>query len=91
MEKERFNELKTNIFNRLKNVLIFIVERNGGNELVESKRGKRFRILDLSVEQLSNIYVEKDAHDVDDIDDYIDQLFDEDDDELHNEIIIIEG
>ena len=91
MEKERFNELKTNIFNRLKNVLIFIVERNGGNELVESKRGKRFRNLDLSVEQLSNIYVEKDAHDVDDIDDYIDQLFDEDDDELHNEIIIIEG
>ena len=89
--KERFNELKTNIFNRLKNVLIFIVERNGGNELVESKRGKRFRNLDLSVEQLSNIYVEKDAHDVDDIDDYIDQLFDEDDDELHNEIIIIEG
>ena len=59
--------------------------------MVESKRGKRFHNLDLSVEQLSNINVEKDAHDVDDIDEHIDQFFDEDDDELNNEIIIIEG
>lgn len=90
-KKRELNELMTKVFNRLKIFFIFIVEGNGENELVESKRGKRFHNLDLSVEQLSNINVEKDAHDVDDIDEHIDQFFDEDDDELNNEIIIIEG
>ena len=75
------------------NVLVLIVEGNGRNELVETKRGKRFRTLDLSVEQLSNINVEEDQYtidDINDIDDHIDQFLDQDDDELSNEEIIIE-
>ena len=76
------------------NVLVLIVEGNGRNELVETKRGKRFRTLDLSVEQLSNINVEEDQYtidDINDIDDHIDQFLDQDDDKLNNEDIIIEG
>jgi len=33
----------TNVFNRLRVVLTCIVDDNGGNELVEAKRGKLFR------------------------------------------------
>ena len=50
-EKGKLNELIAKVFNRLKNVLVLIVNGNGGNELVESKRGKRFRNLDLSIDQ----------------------------------------
>ena len=39
-----------NVFNGLRNGLVVIVEGNGGNESVETKRGKN-RNLDLSVEQ----------------------------------------
>ena len=88
------NELITKSFNCLMNVLVLIVEGNGRNEFVETKRGKRLRTLDLSVEQLSNINVEEDQHNIDDIndiDDYIDQFLDQDDNKLNNEDIIIEG
>ena len=54
-EKGKLNELITKVFNRLKNVLVLIVEGNGGNELVESKRGKTISNVDLSIEQLSNL------------------------------------
>ena len=76
------------------NVLVLIVEGNGRNEFVEIKRGKRLRTLDLSVEQLSNINVEEDHHNIDDIndiEDHIDQFLDQDDNKLNNEDIIIEG
>ena len=66
----------TKVCNRLKNVLVLIVEGNGGNELVESKRGNRFRNLDLSIEQLNNIH--NDNKDEDVIDNSIDQFLDED-------------
>ena len=54
-EKGKLNELITKVSNRLKSFLVLIVESNGGNELVDSKRGKIFRNLDLSIEQLNNI------------------------------------
>ena len=76
------------------NVLVLIVEGNGRNEFVEIKRGKRLRTLDLSVEQLSNINVEEDHHNIDDIndiEDHIDQFLDQDNNKLNNEDIIIEG
>ena len=41
-EKGKLNELITKVFNRRKSFLVLIVEGNGGNELVESKRGKKF-------------------------------------------------
>ena len=40
-EKGKLNELITKVFNRQKNILALIVGNNGGNELVESKRGKK--------------------------------------------------
>ena len=73
-EKGKLNELITKVFNRLKNVLVVIVEGNGWKELVESKQGKKFRNLDLSIEQLNNIHHEIE----DDIDDNIEQFLDED-------------
>ena len=39
-----------NVFNRLKKVLVLIIEADGGNDLVESKHGKKFANLDLPVE-----------------------------------------
>merc|ERR1712087_280408 len=36
------------VWGRLKNVLALIVEGKGGNNLVETKRGKKFRGLDVS-------------------------------------------
>ena len=68
--------MTTKVFNRLKNVLVLIVEGNGGNELVESKGGKKFRNLDLSIEQLNNINNDNEDEDV--IDDSIEQFLDED-------------
>ena len=44
--------------------------------MVESKRGKQFRNLDLAIEQLNNIYNDNEDEDV--IDDSIDQFLDED-------------
>ena len=38
-QKGKLNELITKVFNRRKIFLDLIVEGNGGNELVESKRG----------------------------------------------------
>ena len=44
--------------------------------MVESKRGKKFRNLDLSIEQLNNIHNDNDDEDA--IDDSIEQFLDED-------------
>ena len=38
LERKKLNELITKVFNSLNNVLVLIVEGNGGNELVELKR-----------------------------------------------------
>ena len=76
-EKVKLNELITKVFNRLKNVFVLIVKGNDGNGLVESKRGKTFRNLDLSIEQLNNINNDNEDEDV--IYDSIEQFLDEDD------------
>ena len=79
-EKKKLNELIAKVFNRLKNVLVLIVDGKGGNKFVESKRGKRFRNLDLSVDQLNSI--NDDSYDnEDDVDDSIDQYLDQNDDQ----------
>jgi hypothetical protein len=47
----------SNVYNRLIAVLTCIVDDNGGNQLVESKRGKLFRdatIIDLTDEDAQN-------------------------------------
>ena len=75
-EKVKLNELITKVFNRLKNVFVLIVKGNDGNGLVESKRGKTFRNLDLSIEQLNNIHNDNEDEDI--IDDSIDQFLYED-------------
>ena len=41
-EEGELNEVITKVFNRLKIVLVLIIEGDGGNELVETKRGKVF-------------------------------------------------
>ena len=64
------------VFNRLKNVLVLIVEGNDGNELVELKRSNIFRNLDLSMDQLNNISDNRDDNE-DAVDDNIDQYFDQ--------------
>ena len=43
----------TRVWGRLRNVLALIVEGKGGNDLVEQKRGKKFRNLDLNQELLA--------------------------------------
>ena len=45
------DDIITNVFNRIQNVLSLIIEANGGNDLVETKRGKKFRNMDLPREQ----------------------------------------
>ena len=45
------------VWKRLRNVLALIVEGDGGNDLVETKRGKQFRNLEISPEFLGNNYV----------------------------------
>ena len=57
-EKGKLNEVITKVFNRLKIVLILIIEVNGGNELVETKRGKGFCNLDLTTEELDEINID---------------------------------
>ena len=42
-----FDVVVGKVFNRLQNVLVLILEGNGSNHLVEKKRGKQFRNLDL--------------------------------------------
>jgi len=37
------------VWMRLKNVLVLIIEGRGSNDLVETKRGKKFRNLDMPV------------------------------------------
>ena len=41
-EKGELNEVITKVFNRLKIVPVLIIEDDGGNELVERKRGEKF-------------------------------------------------
>ena len=57
-ERGELNEVIIKVFNRLKIVLILIIEGNGGNELVETKRGKGFCNLDLTREELDNINID---------------------------------
>ena len=54
-EKGELNEVITKVFNRLKIILVLIIEGDGGNELVETKRGKGFCNLDLTIEELDDI------------------------------------
>ena len=63
LEKGKLNELIAKVYNHLKNVLVLIVEVNGENELVESKRGKKIRNLDMSIEQLNNIHNDNEDED----------------------------
>ena len=42
------------VWSRLRSLLVLIKEANGGNDLVERKRGKKFRNLDLPTEDLIN-------------------------------------
>ena len=44
-EKGELNEVITKVFNRLKIVLVLIIECDGGNELVKTKRGKFFFVI----------------------------------------------
>ena len=57
-EKGELNEVITKVFNRLKKVLVLIIEGDGGNELVETKRGKGFCNLDLTTEELDDINID---------------------------------
>ena len=41
-EKGEVHEVIKQLFNRLKIVLVLIIKGDGGNELVETKRGKGF-------------------------------------------------
>ena len=56
-EKGELNEVITKVFNHLKKVLVLIIECDGGNELVETKRGKCFCNLDLTTEELDEINI----------------------------------
>ena len=47
-EKGELNEVITKLFNRLKIVLVLIIEGDNGNESVETKRRKGFCSLDLT-------------------------------------------
>jgi len=40
----------TRVFDRLQNVLVLIAEAKGKNDLVETKRGKNFYLLDLPID-----------------------------------------
>ena len=44
------DDMNTRVFNRLRNFLVLINEAKGKNDLVEEKRGKKFRNLDLPVD-----------------------------------------
>ena len=44
------NTMITSVFKQLKNVLVMINEAKGKNDLVETKRGKKFRDLDLPID-----------------------------------------
>ena len=47
----------TKVYKRLSKVLVLIMEGNGGNDLVETKRGKKFTNLDLEEVDFSNLPV----------------------------------
>jgi hypothetical protein len=58
----------SNVYSRLRVVLVCIVDDNGGNRLVESKRGKLFRdatIIDLTDEDDQNDPIQPDILEVD--------------------------
>ena len=57
-EKGELNEVITKVFNRLKIFLVLIIEGDGGNELVETKRGKGFCNLDSTTEELNDINID---------------------------------
>ena len=42
------NEQIQNVFKRLQKVLVLILEADGGNDLVETKKGKKFKTLDIT-------------------------------------------
>ena len=45
----------TRVFDRLRNVLVLIYEAKGKNNLVEKKRGKKSRNLDLPIDLTADI------------------------------------
>ena len=57
-EKGELNEVITKLFNRLKIVLVLIIKGDGGNDLVETKRGKGVCNLDLTTEELDDINID---------------------------------
>ena len=57
-EKGELNEIITKVFNRLKIVLVLIIDGDGGNELVETKRGKDYFNLDLTTKELDDINID---------------------------------
>ena len=54
---KKLSDVINRVWKRLRNVLALIVEGDGGNDLVETKRGKQFRNLEISPEFLGNNYV----------------------------------
>ena len=44
------DDMITRVFDRLRNVLVLIAEAKGKNDLVETKRGKNFYLLDLPID-----------------------------------------
>ena len=47
-ETEDLDEQIRNVFGRLQKVLVLILQADGGNDLVETKRGKKFESLDIT-------------------------------------------
>jgi hypothetical protein len=87
---EELDEVKlTNVYNRWKFVLELIIEDNGGNEKVESKRGKLFRAPtseEESIEQLVLTAGHSDGDEEEFATDKIDEIEgDESDDEIEGE------
>ena len=58
MEEGELNKVITKVFNRLQIVLVLIIEGDGGNELVVTKRCKGFCNLDLTTEELYDINID---------------------------------
>ena len=56
-DKNLSDDVINRVRKRLRNVLALIVEGDGGNDLVETKRGKEIRNLEISPQFLANNYV----------------------------------
>lgn len=69
-----------NVWMRLRNVLVLIKKDNGGNRLVESKRGKQFRNLDMPLDKDEEVVALEDSND--DLESLMAPLDMEDDEDL---------